>query len=84
MSALKFYKNGQWEMDKCNLKKDNKPHLPKSPKDSAHDISEENSTFGNEMSALTDEEKKQLLAHLRTLRSPGELRNEANRSVGKD
>jgi len=64
--------------------KDDAPHAPGSPEDSAHDVVEEGADLQEELKDLSSEEKKEMLAHLRTLKDKRKLRSEDNREKGKD
>jgi hypothetical protein len=71
------------DMKKTDLTKDNKPHAPGSPEDSAHDVVEEGSSIKKELSSLGSADKmKQMLHHLRGLKSQGQQRSPANQKEG--
>lgn len=67
------------------LAKDDRPHPPGSPEDSAHDVVEEGSPLKGELKQLGAPEKmSKMLAHLRTLKGGQGLRSPANQAAGKD
>lgn len=76
----KAYEKGSCEP----VKKDDSPHEPGSPEDSAHDVVEEGSNLSEEIKDLSAEEKKQMLAHLRTLKGKRNLRSDKNKKAGKE
>lgn len=64
------------------FEKDDKPHAPGSAKDSAHDVVEEGRSLEEELKDLSPEERDDMLAHLRTLKSKREHRSKENRKAG--
>lgn len=68
-----------------DIKKDDQPHPANSPEDKAHDVKEE----GQSIPEAAKEVKgghpaiARMLAHLRTLKSPSQLRSPENRAIGK-
>jgi hypothetical protein len=69
---------------KSGVYKDDKPHPPESPEDSAHDVKEEGKNLGAELRSQPADSRARVLAHLRTLKDAGKLRSPANRAAGKD
>lgn len=67
-----------------NFEKDDKPHPPGSPEDSAHDVAELNRSISSELKGLSPEGKKKMLAHLRTLKDADKKRSPDNEKAGKD
>ena len=68
----------------AKYKKDDQPHSPGSPEDSAHDVVELDHSIAEEMKDLSSEEKKEMLAHLRTLKDKNKHRSPENREAGAD
>jgi hypothetical protein len=66
------------------IKKDDAPHHPESPEDSAHDVMEEGASLKDEIESLSPEERDDMLAHLRTLKDKRKHRSEENRKIGED
>lgn len=67
------------------IKKDDWPHAPGSPEDSAHDVVEENSDLKEEIKKLkSSKEKEKMLEHLRTLKDKSKWRSQKNQLKGKD
>lgn len=64
--------------------KDDRPHPPGSAKDSAHDVAEEGASLKEEIKDLTDDEQKEMLRHLRTLKDKRKHRSEKNKDAGKE
>lgn len=74
-----------YEDDSCRpVKKDDAPHEPGSPEDSAHDVVEEGSPLEDEIKDLSPDERKDMLAHLRTLKDKRKHRSEENKRKGMD
>jgi hypothetical protein len=69
---------------KESFEKDDKPHAPGSPEDSAHDVVELDHSIAEELKSLSSDEKKEMLAHLRTLKDKSKHRSSENREVGSD
>lgn len=65
------------------FEKDDAPHEPGSPEDSAHDIVE-GASLEDEIKDLSSEERKDMLAHLRTLKDKRKHRSEDNKRKGMD
>lgn len=72
------------KMDDESVKKDDAPHAPESPEDSAHDVVEEGSSLKDELESLSSEERAEMLRHLRTLKDKRKHRSEENRKIGED
>lgn len=73
-----------YEKGSCRpVKKDDAPHPEGSPEDSAHDVVEEGASLKEELDDLSPEEKREMLAHLRTLKGKRNLRSPKNQEVGK-
>jgi hypothetical protein len=66
------------------VEKDDKPHAPSSPEDSAHDVVEEGSSLADEIKSLSSEDRDDMLRHLRSLKDKKNMRSEENRQAGKD
>lgn len=65
------------------MMKDDQPHAPNSPKDKAHDVAEHMDHMKHALTILnTPEKQKQMLAHLKTLHEPSQLRSPANQHAG--
>ena len=67
-----------------SFEKDDKPHPPGSAEDSAHDVAELDHSIAEEMKGLSSEEKKDMLAHLRTLKDKKKHRSTENKEAGSD
>lgn len=65
------------------IQKDDAPHAPGSPKDTAHDAVEESKGLKIGLKQLGPKGRAQVLTHLRTLKDPKQLRSKANQQVGK-
>jgi hypothetical protein len=66
------------------VKKDDKPHHPNSPEDSAHDVVEEGSSLKEEIESLSPKDKSDMLSHIRTLKDKNKHRSEQNAQAGQD
>lgn len=66
------------------FEKDDAPHAPGSPEDSAHDVVEEGASLESEIKDLSPEERKDMLAHLRTLKDRRKQRSAENKKKGMD
>lgn len=74
-----------YEKGSCEpIKKDDKPHPPESPEDSAHDVVEEGASLKDEIDSLSSQERDDMLTHLRTLKDKRKHRSETNAKAGED
>jgi hypothetical protein len=74
-----------YEKGSCRpVKKDDAPHEPGSPEDSAHDVVEEDKLLYEEIRSLDPEDRKDMLEHLRTLKDRSKLRSKVNAEFGKE
>jgi hypothetical protein len=74
-----------YEKGSCQpVKKDDAPHEPGSPEDSAHDVVEEGSSLKDEIESLSSEDRDDMLRHLRSLKDKKKHRSEENRKAGED
>lgn len=74
-----------YEKGSCQpVKKDDAPHSPGSPEDSAHDVVEEGASLEEEIKTLNKEERSAMLQHLRTLKDKRNLRSKRNKEKGRD
>jgi hypothetical protein len=70
---------------KGEMQKDDKPHAPGTPEDSAHDVVEEGADLKQKLSMLPwKEEKAKFFEHLRSLKDKSQLRSEKNREAGME
>lgn len=66
------------------LAKDDMPHAPNTPQDKAHDVAEHTDSIPHAMKILdTPEKQKAMLAHLRTLHDPEQMRSPENKAAGE-
>jgi hypothetical protein len=75
------------KMQKESMDKDDKPHLPGTPEDKAHDVVEEGESVKEAIHGLKDkseDSKKEMLSHLRSLKDKSQLRSPENREAGKE
>lgn len=85
MGAMGMGAMGMGAMGMDPMMKDNMPHPPKSPEDSAHDVAEEKSPLKEELKTQkTSAKRQELLRHLRSLKDSGKLRSKQNQEHGKD
>lgn len=74
-----------YEKGSCEpINKDDAPHAPESPEDSAHDVVEEGASLKDEIASLSSEERAEMLRHLRSLKDKRNHRSPENAKVGKD
>lgn len=74
------------KMQKESMDKDDKPHMPGTPEDKAHDVAEEGESVKEGLEGLKDknpDSKEEMLSHLRSLKDKSQLRSPKNREVGK-
>jgi hypothetical protein len=73
------------DLERDKMKKDDAPHEPESPEDSAHDVVEEDDSLMEELMDLDAEGKKAMLAHLREYKKDPEgwKRSKENKKKGK-
>jgi hypothetical protein len=74
-----------YEKGSCQpVKKDDRPHDPESPEDSAHDVIEEGASLKEEIESLSPEDRDDMLRHLRSLKDKSKHRSAQNAEAGKD
>lgn len=74
------------KMQKESMDKDDKPHLPGTPEDKAHDVAEEGESVKEAIHDLKDkstDSKEEMLTHLRSLEDKSQLRSSESRKAGK-
>lgn len=69
-------------LNKGYVKKDDKPHLPNTPEDKAHDVAEDGEKLPEALEQVKGDKSK-MLSHLRTLTDDSKKRSPENKKAGE-